>query len=278
MVPVAPCVTAEAATAGRERSHKRDYSRAGPPVQSAGMHEQERVSAARLRAQQLLDEVGTRIAQEPDLDDFLGWWGGTLEYWIHILTAAVARRSAWAARSEIPYVTGAPAASAKTPLKWADGAFIWRDGAAVLLEVKTIPHRGALGEAVTSIPTDLAALVAADWPATLAHQRLTDRYTDGDWWETRGQIRSLVGVQIAVVHGPRPLPDPDDAVSDGISRGLTRALYRHRKDAESPRWADPVRTALQEPAVRRAIDAPTMQAVLYGWIAAIPLAASADGS
>lgn len=68
------------------------------------------------RAQALVHDIAARLSAEADLDDFLGWWGGTPEHWIHICAAAVARRTAWAARSEVPYITAAPAASAKTPV------------------------------------------------------------------------------------------------------------------------------------------------------------------
>lgn len=215
-------------------------------------------------------DLAERLRSEPDLHDFLGWWGGTLEYWIHICTASVARRDAWAARSEVPYVTRAPAASAKTPIKWADGAYLWPDGHAVLLEVKTIPYRGQMGGAVTSIPTDLAALLAADWPATLAHQRGTDRYTDEDWWPARSSVQSLVGLQLAVVHGPEPMPNPDSDLAEGLTRGLGRALYATRKTQE-PAWALPLRQALATPLLREEIGADGFSAVLYAWAGSVEL-------
>ena len=59
------------------------------------------------------------------------------------------------------------AANAKTNVKWADGAVIWPGGTDALVEVKAIPVlRPAKLQAVV---TDLAALLAVDWPATLQH-------------------------------------------------------------------------------------------------------------
>lgn len=51
----------------------------------------------------LVDGIVARLAAEPDVDDFLLWRGGTLEYWIHIVASIVGNRiGTWAARSEIP--------------------------------------------------------------------------------------------------------------------------------------------------------------------------------
>jgi len=227
-------------------------------------------SASAARAETLLHDLVARLSTEPDLGDFLGWWGGTLEYWIHICAASVARRSGWSARSEVPYVTAAPASTAKTPIKWADGAVVWPDGQAVLLEVKTIPYRSGLGGAVSAIPSDLAALVAADWPATLAHNAGTDRYTDSDWWTRRHEVRSLAGIQIALVHGRGPMPNPDTDVSDGIEKGIDRLHYRYRNAPALPAWTIPLRTALHAPVVRETLTAGGFEAVLYAWVAPVP--------
>ena len=123
--------------------------------------------------QRLADFVGQVVPQcisEPDLDDFFLWWGGTLEYWIHIAASSVGQQARWAARSEIPYITGLPATGAKSNVKWADGAVLWPDGLLVLLEVKSIPMRApALGSSARLIPRDIAALLSADVSGTIVH-------------------------------------------------------------------------------------------------------------
>lgn len=43
------------------------------------------------RVAKFVERVAGRLAAEPDLDDFLGWSAGTLEYWIHIVAASVGR-------------------------------------------------------------------------------------------------------------------------------------------------------------------------------------------
>jgi hypothetical protein len=114
-----------------------------------------------------------RCAGDEHVDDFLLWTGGTLEYWVHIAASGVGQAHRWAARSEIPYVTAAPAKSSKTPVKWADGGALFDDGLLALLEVKTIPMRAVLGSSAVHIPGDLAALLCADWPATVQLERKT---------------------------------------------------------------------------------------------------------
>lgn len=56
----------------------------------------------------LCERLGARVFDAPDSEDFLGWHAGTMEYWIHALIAAEARRlGAWASRTEVPYMTTA---------------------------------------------------------------------------------------------------------------------------------------------------------------------------
>ena len=112
-------------------------------------------------------EIATRLREEPDLDDFLAWRAGTLEYWIHIVASSVASRQGWASRTEVPYVTAAPNPGTKSNTKWADGAMLFGN-LGVLLEVKTIAaRRGIIGPTLRKVPQDFAALAALDWPATL---------------------------------------------------------------------------------------------------------------
>jgi hypothetical protein len=43
-----------------------------------------------------------------DINYFLAWTAGTLEYWVHILAGSVGKQLGWASNTEVPYVTAAP--------------------------------------------------------------------------------------------------------------------------------------------------------------------------
>jgi hypothetical protein len=82
---------------------------------------------------------------------------------------AVANRNMWAAQGETPLITACPGAKAKTSEKWANGAVIWPDGAGALVEIKAIP--ASQPRRIRAVVSDLAALIAVDWPATLERPR-----------------------------------------------------------------------------------------------------------
>ncbi len=105
------------------------------------------------------------------LDDFLLWNAGALEYWVHVLISSVGHEVGWAARTEIPYITDCPAPTAGSNEKWADGAVVWPDGLAALIEIKTVPMRAVLGATINQVPRDLAALLATDWEAAPCRAR-----------------------------------------------------------------------------------------------------------
>ena len=207
--------------------------------------------ADRARLYSLVTGVVERCASEPGLNDFLLWWGGTLEYWIHIVASSVGNhlvgQGGWAARSEVPYITAAPALSAKTPVKWADGAVLWDDGLLCLLEVKSIPMRKVLGSSAHHIPTDIAALLSADWPGTVAHERGTDTYTDERWWTRRHDVKRVWGLAIGLVHGLAPLEGAADAFSAALNRGRTTLQNRHRADL--PGWLANLEAACDAPLI-----------------------------
>lgn len=214
---------------------------------------------------ELVEATVDRCAAAEDLDDFLLWWGGTLEYWVHVIASGVGNRAAaWAARSEVPYVTGSPALSSKTDVKWADGAIVWDDGLLALLEVKSIPMRHVLGSSAQHIPRDLAALASADWTRSLAHARGTDTYTDEAWWERRTNVRAAWGVAIGLVHGRKPLTGAVESFEAALLKG--QATLRNRHVAERPPWLDAVDRAFASPLMaRRPIEGATSEAVVYAW-------------
>lgn len=152
------------------------------------------------RVLELVREIAERLQAEPDLDDFLAWTAGTLEYWIHIVASSVAGRHGWASRTEVPYITASPNAGSKSSTKWADGAMLLND-VGVLLEVKTIPSRdGVAGPTLRKAPQDFAAMAALDWKATLLQQ--PDQYSGIVWAERRAAMRHVNLLQLTLVHAP----------------------------------------------------------------------------
>lgn len=217
----------------------------------------------------LIGDVSSRCFAEPDVDDFLLWWGGTLEYWIHVIASGIGRRTGWASQSEIPYITGCPAPSSKSNVKWGDGAVVWPDGVGALIEVKTIPMKAALGKAIEQVPKDMAALVSADWEATLAHQRGSDTYTDPSWWDQRRQMTAPWAVQFALVHGRQPLGDIDDLVRAGVAKGTASLRYRFR--GNPPQWLDRLEEAFQQTPRRYEGGGPESAGVMFAWACQIPV-------
>jgi hypothetical protein len=212
--------------------------------------------------------LADRFTAEPDLDDFLLWWGGTLEYTFHIIASSIGRRAGWASRSEVPYITACLAPSAKTNVKWADAAVRGPHGCGILLEAKTVPMKETLGAAIEQEPKDLAALAAADWAATLSHARGSDTYTDPQWWTERERLTDPWAVQVALVHGRRPLSGIDERVRAGLDRGLRSLRYRFRNQETT--WVDRVAEALDKPFMRREISGQDAEGVLFAWLTTIP--------
>lgn len=215
---------------------------------------------------ELTKGVADRVAVEPDLDDFLAWTAGTLEYWVHIIASSVGRRMGWASSTEVPYITGCPSPRSKSDEKWADGAFLF-DDIGVLLEVKTIPMRAAIGATITKVPPDFAALLSLDWKRTL--DRKADKYAGNIWIERRQAMRRLFGLQLTLVHGESELGDVDESVRRGIAKGV--AAVEKRFETSEPPWLSELRTAFASPPERLPISADRMSAVLFAWDAEVPL-------
>lgn len=179
--------------------------------------------------------LAERLGREPDLEHFLCWWGGTLEYWIEIVAAGIGRQFGWTAHSEIPYITGCPSPSSKTNVKWADGVLVTDDGLGVLLEIKTVPMKAKLGGAIEQVPKDLAALLAIDWPLTTTYKPPgADEYTDPKWWDIRTSIRELWGINIALVHGVTELASAGALIDAGVNKGIASLQTRFGQPA--PAW------------------------------------------
>jgi hypothetical protein len=223
------------------------------------------------RIEELVEGIATRAAAEPDLEDFLCWTAGTLEYWLHIIASSVGRRLGWASTTEVPYITGCPAATAKTDTKWADGAIVLPGGVGVLLEVKTVPARGSVpGPTVKKVPADFAALLSADWSRTLA--QAPDKYAGQQWVEQRSRMSSVTGLQLLLVHGEINAHEIDAAVHTGVEAGVATLAYRYRHSTE-PTLLSPLREAmLNGPATRLAIANERAAAYLFAWAA--PLASA----
>lgn len=211
---------------------------------------------------EVLNALGDRMAAEPNLTDFLLWVGGTLEYWIHILFSQVGNERGWACRSEVPYITGAPAPTSKTGVKWADGALVLPSGRAVLLEVKTVPVRTSLGAAVKKVPGDLSALVAIDWAPTMLFQ--PDLYCHPDWVTRRSEIAEVWALQLALVHGPG-----DSAIDITLDAELNAGLAPVRARHGHEPWFPALVSALQAEPHTYDIRASGASAQLLAW--AVPI-------
>jgi hypothetical protein len=223
----------------------------------------------RQRLGEYVSEVIDRLAAEANLDDFLLWAGGTLEYWVHIVASSIGQSQSWAARTEVPYITGAPAVSAKTPRKWADGAVLFDNGLLALLEVKTIPMREALGSSAVHIPGDLAALISTDWPATIELGADGEKYPDTGWWTAKATPGARPwGVVIAAVHGAALDARSTASFKAALAQGTGRVRYRHRD--LNPPWLDVLDAAMGDPLVdERVVAGTASKARFSAW--AVPI-------
>jgi hypothetical protein len=213
------------------------------------------------RLRTLLGWVAGRCWREPDIEDFLAWRGATMEYWVQMVFAAVVGRQLWAAQGETPLITNCPAAGAKTRQKWADGAVIWPDGTGALVEIKAVPT--SQPEHLRAVVADLAALVAVDWPATLAVPG-PDVGVDDRWWQDRHRIAGLWAVSIALLHGPPPLEDHEARVPARLKEGLASLQARF---PDYPPWAARTERALAQPLFQSRWSGTHRAAVLLAWAA-----------
>lgn len=189
------------------------------------------------RLTEFVEALHDQLASQPNLGDFLLWWGGSLEYWIHINVTTVANRAGRAARSEIPYRTRSRPKGAKPApdglwTKWADGAVGLSGGLGLVLEVKCAPCRIEIGTPLYDVGRyDLPALAGLDVDETWRYwhpgERVTDEdwvsYTDPSWRDIRSGITEVWGLAFLLVHGPSLHDDLDDAVSTKIEEGLRNA-------------------------------------------------------
>jgi hypothetical protein len=135
-------------------------------------------------------------------------------------------------------------------VKWADSALIGGD-VLVLLEVKTIPMRKAIGSSARRIPADLVALVAGDPDATAIHPRGSDTYVDERWWEARSRFTTAWGVMLAAVHGDKPIDAAEPLLEAEVQKGLQSVEGRCMDHAGSDAWIAATRRAVEAPLVVR---------------------------
>ncbi len=209
----------------------------------------------------LLDSVAKRCWEEPDLEDFLAWRGGTLEPWLQMIFWAVARRLIWAAQGETPLITACPSATAKTNKKWADGALIWPDNAGALVEIKAVPSFKPTN--IQAVVSDLAALVAVDWPATLDIPGF-DAGVDERWWKDRQRVVERWAASIALVHGPVPTASFETWIPGQLTAGLEKL---RRRFPEDPNWFQVTETALSQHFFRSDWAGEHSSAVMLAWLA-----------
>jgi hypothetical protein len=213
---------------------------------------------SRLRA--VLGLVAARCWQEPDLEDFLAWRGASLEFWVQMVFSVIAGRHAWAAVGETPLITAC--ATGKTGEKWADGAVFWPDGAGALVEIKAVPVAWP-EEKLRAAVGDLAALIAVDWPATLAFAR-HDRGVDERWWQDRHQFGKPWALSIVLLHGPAPLPHWQIWAPRHLDAGL--AALRRRFGGDSL-WVARAAEALTHTVFTEEWSGPRQAAAIVAWVA-----------
>lgn len=216
---------------------------------------------------ELVREIAERLQTEPDLDDFLGWTAGTLEYWIHIVASSVARRHGWASRTEVPYITAFPNSGSKSSTKWADGAMLLND-LGVLLEVKTVPARdGVVGPTLRKAPQDFAAMAALDWESTLLQQ--PDQYSGKVWVERRAAMRHVNLLQLTLVHAPMGELPHIGAVPRTVRAAASAVCQRLEiQGLTSP--ASIVERAFADDPQIWGLSGMTHEAQLYAWSAPLP--------
>jgi hypothetical protein len=218
------------------------------------------------QVEQLAAGIARRINAEPDLDDFLAWTAGTLEYWVHVIASSVGKSQGWASSTEVPYITAAPNPGTKSNSKWADGAMLL-ERVGVLLEVKTVAARdGVAGKTLAKIPLDLAALVALDWPATLAQPE--DAYSGKVWATMRARMEQVCALQLALVHGPvGQLPDVA-SVAD-VFRRQSSVVESRLRAAALDGAADKLSVTFHAPPEVWPVRGETHEGILFGWL--VPL-------
>jgi hypothetical protein len=121
------------------------------------------------------------------------------------------------------------------------------------------------GPTIKKIPADFAALLAIDWPRSLA--QAPDKYSGTAWVERRQEMRSVVGLQLALIHGDVDLRVIGDAVRKGLQAGVATLAYRYRHSDE-PNWLKRTRgVLLDDDCVQHVIEGERARGVLFAWAA-----------
>lgn len=197
-----------------------------------------------------VERVVDRLQDEPDLDDFLLWHGGTLEGWLQVVATSIGARVGWSSRREVRYFSEYYKGSQRSKL--ADGAFVFGDRLGVMLETKTVSvaRDGTLGSGIDDVPHDLASLAALNWPRTQtwlpqsSEWPWTDRYTDPEWWSKRKSISCLWGLHLVLLHGYGDLQAAKASALRSIEKQY-QGVVRRSGDQRTP-WLARVEGAVKE--------------------------------
>lgn len=98
----------------------------------------------------------------------------------------------------------------------------------MLVEIKAVPTSQPRN--LRAVVSDLAALVAVDWQATLDIPG-PDAGVDDRWWQDRHGVVEPWGVSIALLHGPTPMACPATWIPDQLKAGLANL---HRRFPKNP--------------------------------------------
>jgi hypothetical protein len=131
----------------------------------------------------------------------------------------------------------------------------------VLVEIKAV--RASQPRSMRAVVSDLAALVAVDWQATLERAG-PDAGVDDRWWQDRHGIVEPWALSIALVHGPMPMASPETWAPDQLKAGLANL---HLRFPEKPDWLFRTGQALSRPFFESKWSGEHRSTAMLAWVA-----------
>ncbi len=113
-----------------------------------------------------------------------------------------------------------------------------------------------------AVVSDLAALVAVDWPATLEIPG-PDAGVDERWWQDRHRIQERWALSIALVHGPMPTAGLDTWMPKHLRAGVADLRRRFPHNARSVQLTE---TALAQHFFKSQWTGEHGGAAILGWL------------
>lgn len=114
-----------------------------------------------------------------------------------------------------------------------------------------------------AVASDLAALAAVNWQATLERPG-PDAGVDDRWWQDRHGVIEPWALSIALLHGLTPMASPETWVPDQLKAGIANL---HRRFPEQPDWAVRTGQALSQPFFKSKWAGECRSIVMLAWVA-----------